>query len=237
MIQLRARSWFKTLHHPKGPSNSMSPSSDSRSWSSKLKSQVLRGHRPGGYCFEALLGNQFFLQFLLQALRLFYALFISVSSFALPRNLSTTIFPPPWQILWSRTFPMHSTIFPQQRALLQPEWSVPECSGAAPGTGSAAVPRFRCGRSQLPVPAVLCSEKPVHVLSGTYIQMTTLAKRRRDPCEQLALDFWFALRDVCEIVAGYRFLSTVWLCVLFFKGLEGWSREEFHADTGCWLKS
>ena len=95
MIQLRARSWFKTLHHPKGPSNSMSPSSDSRSWSSKLKSQVLRGHRPGGYCFEALLGNQFFLQFLLQALRLSYALFISVSSFALPRNLSTTISPHP----------------------------------------------------------------------------------------------------------------------------------------------
>ena len=41
--------WLKTLHHPKGPSNSMSPSSNSRSWSSKLKGQVLRGHWPGGH--------------------------------------------------------------------------------------------------------------------------------------------------------------------------------------------
>ena len=46
------RNWLKTLHHLKGPSNSMSPSSNRRSWSSKLKGQILRGHWPGDYLPE-----------------------------------------------------------------------------------------------------------------------------------------------------------------------------------------
>jgi hypothetical protein len=45
------RSWLKTLCHPKCPSKSKSLSSNSRSWSSKLNDQVLRGLRPGGTYF------------------------------------------------------------------------------------------------------------------------------------------------------------------------------------------